>query len=73
MANETINQFARSQIITGLAQLSETHSEIFKRMYSHKDLSKSIPDIVRDMPEEKLDWALTQVESSIQKMEANSK
>jgi len=66
--NKQIVEYARQEIKKGLSQLSESHALRFKRMYSHNDLDKLIKTIVDDMPEEKLDWALTQVQNSIKKL-----
>ena len=65
--NDQLQQFARNQIITGLAKLPESHCLLFKRMYSFQDLEKNIDAVVDEMDEEKLDWALTQVENSLAK------
>lgn len=67
--NKTVEDFMRNQIKNGLKQLPDSWKELFKRMYSHKDLSKDINKVVDDMPIEKLDWALSQVENSMKKME----
>ncbi len=69
--NSTLTTFARQQLKEGLATLPADWQQKFKMMYSHKDLTKSISDVVDDMPEEKLDWAMKQVENSINKI--NSK
>lgn len=63
MKNETIKEFVRAQILEGLRELPEKCSVNFKRMYAqNQDLSVPIEDVVANMPECKLDWALTQVE-----------
>ena len=59
--------FAREGIKRGLGELTEANCLIFKRLYSHGNLSKSIDDIVDSMPKDKLSWALTQVENSLKK------
>ena len=66
--NNTISAFARQQIKDGLHQLTEKQQLLFKRMYSHEDLDKPIDDVVDDMPDSKLDWALQQVENSLKKL-----
>ena len=40
---------------------------LFKRMYSPKNLGDGIDDIVDSIPEDKLDWAMQQVERSLEK------
>ena len=62
--NKTIANFAREEIKRGLSKATETQRYFFKRMYSHNDLNKPINAVVDDMPEAKLDWALTQIENT---------
>lgn len=65
--NNTISEFARKKIIEGLLLCTEDQVLIFKRMYSHKNLDIDVYTMVRLIPDEKLDWALTQVERTIKK------
>lgn len=65
--NESMASFARTQIIEGLKILPESWQIMFKRMYSHTDLTLSIKEVVSGMPEEKLDIALSQVQRSVAK------
>ena len=67
--NNQIQEFARNTLKSGLSQLPEDHQMMFKRMYSHKDLDADINDIIDVIPEDKLDWAMQQVERSIIKLE----
>ena len=67
--NKTIKSFAQTNIIEGLKLLSYGQVKLFKRMYAKSaglTVDDSIPDIVKSMPEDKLDWALTQVERTIE-------
>ena len=66
--NEEAKNFYKKEILTGLLSLPKNWQTTFKRMYSHGNLSKSIEDTINDMPEDKLDWALTQVTNSIKKL-----
>ena len=66
--NEHLQNFARTELKNGLAKLPESHSLLFKRMYSHKNLEAHINDVVDAMPEDKLDWAMQQVQRSIDKL-----
>jgi hypothetical protein len=52
--------------------LPEDWQMMFKRMYSHKDPSRPIDNVVDDLPEEKLDWAMEQVRRSVEKKEAKN-
>ena len=67
--NNSVEDFIRDSLKRGLKRLPEEWQLTFKRMYSHKDLEKDIKAIVDDMPTDKLDWALTQVENSLKKLE----
>lgn len=40
---------------------------MFKRMYACGHLDRPIDEVVLDMPDEKLDWALTQVQRTLEK------
>ncbi len=85
MMNDNLQNYARSELKKGLAQLPESHHILFKRMYAfppnypegmtpqeaHKtraDLDMDINDVVDVMPERKLDWAMQQVQRSIDKL-----
>ena len=65
--NDDLQEYARTQLKEGLAKLPHTHHRLFKRMYSHTDLDKNIDDVVDDMPADKLDWAMQQVQNSLYK------
>jgi hypothetical protein len=65
--NSTIEKFTRQSIKDALAKCNGEQVHLFKRMYAHKDLSTPINDVVDKMPIEKLDWALTQCETTIKK------
>lgn len=67
--NKTIEKFARERIKQGLALLPPEWQMTFKRMYSHNNLDAPIEEVVETMPTDKLDWALTQIENSIVKLE----
>ncbi len=63
--NNTIKEFTKDSLKNGLSKCTEQQQSLFKRMYSHKNLSLSINDVVDNMPDDKLDWALTQVEKTL--------
>ncbi len=65
--NETVIIFTRNKIKEGLNKLSEKHKLRFNQMYSFKNLDKDVNKVIDEMSEEKLDWALTQVENSMRK------
>ena len=66
--NKSISDFTRQQIKEGLKQLPYNWQMMFKRMYSHNNLDCDIVTVVDNMPDEKLDWALSQVENSLKKI-----
>jgi hypothetical protein len=56
------------EIIKDLLHLcNEGEQLIFKRMYSPDNLELSIDDVVDNLPENKLDWAMTQCERTVEK------
>ncbi len=63
--NNQLQEFAREILIEGLLKLPEANQMIFKRMYSHKDLTLPIEEVVAAMPDERLDWAMQQVQRSL--------
>jgi len=67
MMNDKLEQFAREDLKSGLAQCTEKEQHIFKRMYSHKNLDLPINEVVDRMAMEKLDWAMQQVDRTLTK------
>lgn len=63
--NKALKEFARQNLKDGLAKLPKYSRLLFKKMYSHDDLDKNINDVVDDMDESKLDWAMQQVQRSL--------
>lgn len=74
--NEQLQNYARTALLDGLQQLPESHQEFFKLMYGRDDGRRSvedakampIEDVVSQMPDNKLDWAMQQVQNSINKI-----
>jgi len=71
--NKKIINFTRDQIKEGLSKLEDKHRLFFKRLYSHENLDKPINEVVDNIPEERLSWALTQVENSLKMKRENKK
>ena len=67
MNNDTIKQFAKTQLKELLSKCTEGQQLMFKRMYCHENLESSIEDAVDQMPDGKIDWAMTQIERTIEK------
>lgn len=80
--HEKLQQLARKLILEGLEKLPVEWVEKFKLMYGHGGLIRgkavrsveemkalSSERVVDEIPHYKLDWALSQVEKSIEKLE----
>ena len=65
--NNILQNYARAQLKEMLARCTKDMQMLFKRMYSHKDLTLDIDTVVNNMPEEKLDWAMQQCERTLEK------
>jgi hypothetical protein len=70
--NAQLQTFARQTLKDGLAQLPEGWQMIFKRMYAHTHLEWPIDKVVDNMDDDKLDWAMRQVENSLAKIKKGS-
>jgi len=64
---EHVDKFARDFLKEGLAKLPNENFLFFKRMYD-QDLNKSIDEVVDSLPFDKLDWAMIQVQNSVDKL-----
>ena len=67
MKNETIKNVAKEMLKELLAKCTEGQQLIFKRMYCHKNLELPINEAVDQMADDKIDWAMTQVERTVEK------
>lgn len=65
--NKQIEEFARNTLKEGLARCTEEQQLVFKRMYSHKNLELPINDVVDGTETERLDWAMEQVQRTLDK------
>lgn len=65
--NNDLLAYARKTLKDGLAQCTEGQQAKFKQMYSFQDRSADIEDVVDNMPDEKLDRAMEQVEGTLAK------
>lgn len=80
MMNQTIRTFTESKIVEGLQQLPTGHNEFFKKMYARNGGKRSLEDalamdinnVVKEIPDDKIGWALTQVEASLKKQSEKS-
>lgn len=58
---------ARDELKEGLAQCTVDQRQVFKLMYSHKDLTLPIEKVVDNMNEDKIERAMDQVERTVKK------
>jgi hypothetical protein len=65
--NQTIKNMAKEMLKKLLAECDNNQQLMFKRMYSHKNIDLPINDVVDKMDDDKIDWAMTQVERTIEK------
>jgi hypothetical protein len=73
--NDQLQAFARKMLIDGLNKLPSENQRIFKLMYGRDNGNRSVSDseslvietVVTEMPEEKLDWAMQQVQRTLDK------
>jgi len=66
--NKILQNYARSYLKENLKLLSEGHQHRFKQMYSHNNIELPIEDVVDQMDTDKLDWAMQQVQTSLNKI-----
>lgn len=65
--NKILQKFARDWLKDKLAMLPADNNLIFKRMYSRADLAKPIDSVIDDMSVTQLDWAMQQVQNTLDK------
>lgn len=58
----------RIEIKRLLSLLEERNRLVFKLMYSHTDLDKDVNEVVDELPAKRLNWALSQCQSSYHKL-----
>lgn len=63
--NKILQEFAREQLKKSLHKCYPTQRRMFARMYSHKNLFLSVDEMVDEMPADRLDWAITQVDNTV--------
>lgn len=64
--NELLEKFARDTLKGNLAKCTDSQQLMFKRMYSHKNLDLPIDEVVDNMPMERLDRAMKQVQRTLE-------
>ena len=74
--NKQLQDFARGELKNGLSKLPEDNHRTFKLMYARDNGKRSVADavampindVVDLMQPEHLDWAMQQVQASLNKM-----
>ena len=56
----------RQELLRGLLLLPKDNQRVFKLMYS-KSITRSLKDITSRMPKDRLDWAMQQVQHTLDK------
>jgi hypothetical protein len=67
MKNETLKKAAKDILKNLLAQCTEGQQLMFKRMYCHKNLELPIDEAVDQIADDKIDWAISQCERTVNK------
>jgi len=67
MQNETLKNAAKDILKNLLSKCTEPQQMLFKRMYSHNNLELPINDVVDQMDSDKMDWAISQCERTVEK------
>ena len=79
--NKVLEGFARQQLKDGIVQCTDKQRAFFNKMYSDSDAKiytfeeagkLDINNVIDNMPAEKLDWAMRQVESTLEKNKKSS-
>lgn len=65
--NKTIAEFTRNKIIEGLRQCTRSNRRQFRLMYNPEGNDYDYENTVKSMNENKLNWALSQVENTLKK------
>jgi len=66
--NEELSTFARNFLKENLPKCTEGQIHVFKQMYSPTQLDHSIDQMIDNMPDEKLDWAMSQIKNTLKKI-----
>lgn len=67
--NKILETYARNWLKENLPHCTYNQKQVFKQMYSSKNVSLDIETIIDNMPTDQLDYAIEQVERTIDKNE----
>lgn len=78
--NDMLKDFAKASLLEGLKKLPDGWVGKFKLMYGRKNgirsvedtKAMSIEDVVDEIPDKNLDWAMQQITNSVEKLEKKS-
>lgn len=65
--NKQLQKFARNIILEGLSKLPASNQMFFIQLYSHNNLKASIEDVVANLPADKLECVMEQIENTLNK------
>ena len=65
--NSTLTIYARDFLKENLRKCSFEQRMLFKRMYSHDKPKLPMEEVINEMDEDKLDWAMVQVQRILDK------
>ena len=63
--NDQLQKFARDTLKAGLSKCTEEQQEMFKRMHGYTMIARPINEVVDAMPPKALDWAMQQVQRTL--------
>lgn len=69
--NEDLQKYARGKLKEDLAKCTDKEIYTFKRMYSKQPAETDINEVVDNMFSGKLDWAMQQVQRTLDAKEIN--
>ena len=70
--NDHIQKFARDFLKDNLVRCTEGQQHRFKQMYAHGKLDLTIDEVIDSMEDERLDWAMQQVQRTLDKLGVKS-
>lgn len=65
--NNTFSQAGKTILKDLLSHCTEPQQLLFKRMYSHTNLERTIDEAVDNLDPTKIDWAISQCERTVSK------
>ena len=65
--NNQLQRFARDSLKEGLSKCTGDEQQLFKRMYSHEEPYRLLHEVIDNLDESKLDWAMQQVQRTLDK------